>query len=290
MNSGKLPEPEMVEAAIQSWMHQAFPNNIIHRRILGTYGSVYVLEARHENQTPAAIAVKTLDATRARELKCGLDLAAVFRRELGVWMNLPYHRNLLGAIRINIMPVPDQLREKLQYESLPFVMAPYCDATLRDWIKSPPVPGDAATPLIAIACLCNGLCWVYDQGLQGHGDLKPENVLVRDLRHRYSFPPGGYPSPTQPWEIKLADFGWADIWRDLGGTDHAWRPLSSPRTIGWSLRTGAQRRLCRWGYCRGATYGQPPCGQDDSRNWSMAGLSVLKVGVFRRPTACGSSL
>jgi serine/threonine protein kinase len=82
--------------------------------------------------------------------------------------------------------------------------------------------------LIALVQTCSGLEWLYEHGLEGHGDLKPANILLRDLRESFVLPEQGFPSKLHPWQARVADLGWADIWCRGGGTYHAWRPYLAP--------------------------------------------------------------
>lgn len=73
------------------------------------------------------------------------------------------------------------------------------------------------------------LQWLYKHGLQGHGDLKPDNILLSDLRTRFALPDEeSFPSKTHYWQARVADLGRADIWTQGGGTYHAWRPYLAP--------------------------------------------------------------
>ena len=52
--------------------------------------------------------------------------------------------------------------------------------------------------------------------------------LLRDLRESFALPEQGFPSKLHPWQARVADLGWADIWCQGGGTYHAWRPYLAP--------------------------------------------------------------
>lgn len=142
-----------------------------------------------------------------------------------LWLNIPPHHHVLPALGLDLAPPPRELAT--QFEVLPLGRMPFCEGSLTAWVKDqafvPPVDR-----LIALAQVCSGLQWLYAHGLQGHGDIKPDNILLRDLRHSFLQAETGVPSNLHPWQARVADLGWADIWCQGGGTYHAWRPYLAP--------------------------------------------------------------
>lgn len=183
-------------------------------QIEGTYGLVFVLSS---TVSDSKVCLKTINP--AKRLEFSGDLDSLFRRELRLWLSLPAHPHVLPALGLEFKQLPQRLEG--QRERTPLAWMPYCEADLSDWVKK----RDAVQRdmLIALAQVCSGLQWLYENGIQGHGDLKPANVLLQDLRKTSSSP-----ATTPYWRARVTDLGWTDIWRDGGGTKHAWRPYLAP--------------------------------------------------------------
>lgn len=193
-------------------------------KISGSYGLVFILESRLDDAlhvNPKRFAIKTIRPDVLLHRGASVDAEALFRREIGKWLGISFHPNVL---------VPTLL-EFFQIESfrIPWVSMPYCESTLREWIDQEYTTRPIVDRLLALAQMLNGLSWLYyDQGIEGHGDLKPENVLIQDLRAEYNLPSVGFPSQQHPWLIRISDLGWADVWIDLGFSDRGWQPYMAP--------------------------------------------------------------
>jgi serine/threonine protein kinase len=76
------------------------------------------------------------------------------------------------------------------------------------------------------------LQYLYDRGFEGHGDLKPSNLLYDDLRHKFQLKEKvTWPSTLHPWRIRVADLGWTDAWVDLGFSNKALRNYMAPERL-----------------------------------------------------------
>jgi len=212
---------------LRSWLSLRFPEYEPTGHIEGTYGIVLILEAKEAtrgNVYPLKFCVKTWNPAKLKPT--GHDLGGLFEREMRLWLSIPFHYHVLPALGLELSPPPEELAN--QFEVLPLVRMPFCDFSLSACVK-----GDMAMPtsdrLMILAQTCSGLEWLYLNGLQeGHGDLKPDNILLKDLRSVFELEEKGYPSKLHPWQAKVADLGWADIWCQGGGTYHAWRPYLAP--------------------------------------------------------------
>ena len=192
------------------------------KQIEGTYGLVFVMETAETNVFPARWCAKTINPEKFSNKR---DIVALFKREMRLWLNIPPHYHVCPALGLDFMRPPREFES--QFEMVPLVRMPYCENNLSDWVKNQEVV-PMVDRLIALAQVCSGLHWLYKHGLQGHGDLKPDNVLVEDRRNGYELPEYGFPSTLHPWQARVTDLGWADIWCQGGGTYHAWRPYLAP--------------------------------------------------------------
>lgn len=182
----------------------------------GRLGRVWIVE-NPENVEPRRAALKGFQPEAVGAAPDG-DMRALFARELSIWLDLPPHQNVLPALGLELVPIDGSLRHGGQTEpTYPLVRMPYRDTSLENWVDDahrPPV-GEV---LAGLAQLANGLSWLYEQGIEGHGDLKPDNVLARDLRNAY---PNNVGEDLPTWQVEVADLGWADIWRELEGPSGA---------------------------------------------------------------------
>ncbi|QXD16783.1 protein kinase [Rhodocaloribacter litoris] len=215
----------MIVEVLESWLRKRWPDYYEPtRHMQGTYGLVFVLEAKKSNVSPQRVCVKTLNPAKLKP--GGRDLKHLFEREMRLWLNIPFHYHVLPALGLEFAPAPRDLAG--EFEVLPLVRMPFCEGNLSACVKGE-IKMSLLERLIALAQICSGLRWLYEHGLQGHGDLKPDNILLSDLRARFVLPDGkGFPSKAHYWQARIADLGWADIWTQGGGTYHAWRPYLAP--------------------------------------------------------------
>lgn len=182
----------------------------------GRLGRVWIVE-NPDHVEPRRFALKGFQPEAVGEAPDG-DIRALFARELSIWLDLPPHHNVLPALGLELVPVEGSLRQGRETElTYPLVRMPYRDTNLENWVDDANRP-PLVEVLAGLAQFANGLSWLYEQGIEGHGDLKPDNVLARDLRNMYRNN-AGKDLPT--WQVEVADLGWADIWRELKGPSGA---------------------------------------------------------------------
>jgi hypothetical protein len=194
----------------------------------GTYGLIWFLNAKSPNTLPGTFAVKTVDPNRVSKVSKTDDVANL-RREFRMWLALPTTHNVLPAFGFDIAHFTE--REGNQTINLPFMRMPRMAGSLETWVSKPSA-AEVADRLIALAQSLNGLQYLYDHGFQGHGDLKPSNLLYDDMRSKFQVSEGEtWPSTAHPWRIRVADLGWADAWVDLGFSNKVLRTHMAPERL-----------------------------------------------------------
>lgn len=208
---------EQIKAALQNTYRDFdFDESPIH----GTYGLVWLAR---DTRTDNALAFKTLDIGRDGLSPTSQDLAYL-QREFRKWMKLPPSRNILGALGYDLVRVDV---EGFDVGDLPVMRMKAMNGSIEDWVGTDNF--SHAERLVAVIQMFSGLEDLYDAGLEGHGDLKPSNILYANLNDSFSLPDvSGWPTKNNPWRIVIADFGWADAWVDLGFTNKALREYMAP--------------------------------------------------------------
>jgi serine/threonine protein kinase len=210
-----------------SWDYKAEPEPVH-----GTYGLIWFLTAKRANISPQSFAVKTLDPERLTDPNEVMDIVYM-RREFRMWLALPATYNVVTALGIDGAVL--RTGEAGEIVRLPVMRMPRMSGSLEAWVgKSDPGTEDR---LVALAQAFNGLLYLYEHGFEGHGDLKPRNILYCDLTDRFELRERGpFPSREHKWQVKIADLGWADAWVDLGFTNKALRQYRGPERLGDAAR------------------------------------------------------
>jgi len=268
-------------ARIGHWLEWRFRDHAGHsvERHRGTYGCVWILEL--PTSGPRRVAYKGLDPERNFATPAERQL---FEREIGIWMRLPHHRCVLPALNLEFAPGDARLEFPSEKEpAIPLVAMRCMNGSLKEWVSS--ADYSEADRLWALAQACHGLSWVYSQGIEGHGDLKPDNILYRDLHRELA---EEHRDLVLRWEVRVSDFGWADIWRDREGPQYAqksFRPYLAPeRTKGEFVREASD--VFALGVIAGELLtGKHPAGAETSRvqgwkstkyrKWAESGLRQL---------------
>src|ERR1019366_7057393 len=191
-----------IDRALTDWLNAHWDYQVHGEPRHGTFGQVWVTGAPRDRMFPKRVARKTINPQKLAAAN-GDDLVSIFEREMHLWLHLPYHPNVLEAHCIDVAELPDFVDSRLR--RLPLVRMPFCECNLKDWIALPVATVSTINRLIALWQLSNGLLWLYQHGIEGHGDLKPDNVLVADLLTQATL--HGTPAPAWRWQIRVADLG-----------------------------------------------------------------------------------
>lgn len=161
----------------------------------GTKGLIFIVDTRAGS--PRYIAFKTsIDSYH----ESGLNR---FLREARKWFIASGHPLILTPFYI------------ISFENRPLICMRYMEISLREYLRNR-CKLDFIESLVIAIQIIKGLLYLRSRGIWAHQDLKPSNILMENLSKVYQ----GYP-PTEVhfslrWRVRIADFGLADAWREVG--------------------------------------------------------------------------
>jgi serine/threonine protein kinase len=216
---------------LREWIENKYYDySIDGEHVKGTYGLIWFLKANKASHIPKTRALKTLNPDNLTNIEKLKDVDYL-RRELRMLMELPKTYNVISAIKIDIARLPVTKTKFDQNQSflyLPVLMMERMEGDLRSWIGNESF--GIVDRLLALAQAFNGLIYLYSNGFEGHGDLKPENFLYSNLKDKFCIDNESLIF-DYPWIIKVADLGWADAWVEYGFTDKAFREYTAPERV-----------------------------------------------------------
>ncbi|TAJ77601.1 MAG: protein kinase family protein [Gallionellaceae bacterium] len=211
----------------RAWLERKYHDyDVAAEPVHGTYGLIWFLTTKSPKSSPKGFAVKTLAPEKIISSKSLVDLANL-RREFRMWLALPSTYNVVSALGFDIASLVGV--DGSEVVNLPVMRMPRMDGSLDDWVNNSKF--DGIDKLIALAQALNGLLHLYTNGFEGHGDLKPSNLLYIDMRSKFQLHNCIWPSEKHPWQVCVADLGWADAWVDLGFSGKVFRPYKAPERV-----------------------------------------------------------
>lgn len=155
---------------------------------------------KQDGTNPEFIAYKTIQS----ESTINIEKRKIesFTNEAKKWFSVKGHPLILSPLYIEFI------------DNLPVIAMQYCEANLSEYMASN--EPDVIESLIITAQILKGLIYLKENGLESHQDLKPANILLRDLSKIYSdFPPDNVHSSFR-YRAMIADFGLANAYKELG--------------------------------------------------------------------------
>jgi len=198
----------------------------------GVNGVVFFASATSEHRSPAKLALKTL---LPENISVGNNCIKDLQKEFATWLMIPPHGNIIAGRRFKKMffvsktNLEDGTIRKRGIE-IPIMEMEGMDGSLRDWINNERF--STKDRLIAIVYALNGLSHLYKNGIEGHGDLKPENLLYRDTLPELIHLGEAELKDALTMTIKVADFGLTDIWLDGKTFNKSLREYTAPERLG----------------------------------------------------------
>lgn len=174
----------------------------------GTYGTVYIVK---KESFPRYVAYKTIQP----DILAQIDETKLerFIREMKQWFRVKSHPLILTPFYVTFV------------KRLPLVCMRFCEIDLGTYLEK---QGKLSVieGLVITAQILKALMFCKSKGIEAHQDLKPANILLEDLSNKFTgFPPEGM--PFFRYRVRIADFGNADAWKELG-KPHGSRPYMAP--------------------------------------------------------------
>jgi len=161
----------------------------------GTKGIVFIVDTGAS--MPKYVAYKTsMDAYSDH----GLNR---FIREARKWFSVSGHPLVLTPYYI------------VSFNRRPLICMRYMETSLEEYLKAERKL-DIIESLVLVIQVTKGLIYIRSRGTWAHQDLKPANILMEDLSKIYWDYPGKNVHPSLRWRVRIADFGLADAWREVG--------------------------------------------------------------------------
>lgn len=173
----------------------------------GTFGSVYIVQ---QQGSPKYVAYKTIEKELEKVENTQLEK---FIHEIRQWFKVRGHPLILTPHYVTL------------YRGMPLICMPFCEMDLYTYLEKHGKL-DVIEALVIVAQILKGLIFARSKGIEAHQDLKLQNVLLEDLSGKFV----GFPPKDLPWfryRIRIADFGNANAWRELG-KPYGSRPYMAP--------------------------------------------------------------
>ena len=165
----------------------------------GRGGLIYLVK---QNNSDHKVAFKTVQEFESQQI----ENIERFNREAKNWFSISSHPMVIKPFYIE------------NVNGFPLICMPYCDGDLRELIDER--PSLVGTVILSIQII-KSLLSAKARGMKYHQDIKPENILYKDLTKQFK----GIIEPDEDsalkYIVRLADFGVVNAWDDgyRGGTN-----------------------------------------------------------------------
>ncbi|MED4046810.1 protein kinase, partial [Priestia aryabhattai] len=170
-------------------------------KVLSTNNYFKVNIVQYENSQPKYVAYKVIKPPYDKRIN--KRKMNEFIKESKKWFSVKGHPLIMTPLYIDFV------------DDLPTIAMPYCEMSLKDYIEKNN-KFDVVESLIIVAQIIKGLIYLRENGIESHQDLKPANIMLKDLSKMFiDFPPQNV-HPSLKHRVIIADFGLANAYKELG--------------------------------------------------------------------------
>ena len=190
----RITDPKEQYEITQEYLGPYAKDGIVVEKFEGKKGIVLIV-FNENNINPRYSAFKTIKD------KSDKNRISVYLKEAQKWFKVSGYYLILPALYIR------------EYNDRPIICTPYYEIDLRRFIDAKKKFNEIET-IIIVSQILKALIFSYSRGIDAHQDIKPENIMIKDLsKNNIEFPLKNIHDFVK-YQIKVADFGMANAHQD----------------------------------------------------------------------------